>query len=223
MINNDLELTRTVKQGFKGHVPTRASTPRILNGIRHFNLAIASRTNLENFQLVIKKQNVESMNSDKDSIYDLTKLYDPEKMNITLQSHVLKNSRWGEIRAIQNMMGYFDGIFWFASEGKDEKNYISIAKRQLNKKSHLIIIDATPLTNNVPLPPDFAEWAKSANIDFMQFSALDDALNRMLDIINSTVDGDYPKYLPTTDELNKYVFNGKLPIELKGPPYLYWY
>jgi len=212
-----------VTKGTKGGVPVRTSTPRILNGRRHFNFVIASRTNLENFQLVIKKQNVENMNIDKDSLYDLTKLFHPEKMDITLQTHVLQNSRWGELRAIQNMMAYFDGIFFFATEGNDVKKYISIAKKLLNRNSHLIIIDATPLTKSAPLPADFEIWAKSLDIEFMQFNALDNALNRMVDVINSRLEGDYPKYLPTTQEFNKYAFNGKLPAELKGPIYSYWY
>jgi len=144
-------------------------------------------------------------------------------MDITLQTHVLNNSRWGEIRAIQNIMAYFDGILFFATEGKDEKSYISIAKKLLTRKSHLIIIDATPLTKSAPLPPDFGVWAKSLNIEFMQFDALDNALNRMVDVINSRFEGDYPKYLPTTQEFNKYVFNDKLPADLKGPIYSYWY
>jgi len=223
IIRNNLTCYIRVQKGTKGGVPVRTSTPRIHNGRRHFNFAIASRINLENFQLVIKNQNVENTNIDKDSLYDLSKLFNPEKMDITLQTHVLKNSRWGEIRAIQNMMAYFDGILFFATEGKDEKNYISIAKKLLHKNSHLIIIDATPLTKSAPLPPDFEIWAKSLNIEFMQFNALDNALNRMVDVINSRLECDYPKYLPTTQEFNKYAFNGQLPAALNGPIYSYWY
>jgi len=223
--NSDTNNTKPVPV-FKPKVPFRNSLTWLQHGKRHFQLAIACKLDLKDLKLgplIIKNKNLETLilQQNKDVLYNLSNLFNSDKMEVTLQEHNLYYTRWGAIRGIDNMVGYFDGIFWCVTNEK-EKNFIDYAKKR-SKYIHLIVIDATSLTNDPALPSDFKDWAKENNIDFIEYNALDTALNKMLNILNSKFEGRYPKYLPTRNEFSKFAFNGQPLGDIVDDNFLYWF
>jgi hypothetical protein len=217
--NND---TTTKKSSTRP--PVRNSLSWLQDSKRQFNLVIAGKQDLADIKpgsLLIKNHPKKLDIGDRDALYDLTSLFNPNKMNITLQEHNLNNTRWGAMRGIDNIAAYFDGIFWCATN-ELEKPFILYARKRA-KHLHFIVIDVSPLIKSASLPSDFKNWAKENDIDFIEYNALDTALNRMLDVLNSKFDDQYPKYLPTKEEFSKFVFNGARLKDVKRDPFLYWF
>jgi hypothetical protein len=186
----------------------------VQNGKRDVELVISSNMTMKNNEKLKTPLLAKIPQNLKTERGLIPQLSDKSK-DVRLIEYDLLFSRMPITHYIGRFIKRAKGVFWAISDfNETEKNLLLFMKKGLDESTfgtHLMVLDYSQFEND-PKPPivlsnTVKKWFDESGIEFVENKEIENALEKMIKILDTKYKNPFPKYLPTEDEFRNFVFN----------------